>query len=201
MMETYNTIMPIITEFCERYLDEEYAAMSLLLLEKLCRKRPSPLLHGKPNTWACGIVYAIGSTNYLFDRSQPLHMRATELAGKFGLSQSTAGKKAGEICKMLNISPFEPEWTLPSMLWDNPLVWMFETENGFVVDVRHMSRDIQEAMYEAGMIPFIPADRTPTELPQEEQKVESEKIDIQKKKRQQIPIEGQITFYEEPSKE
>ncbi|MCL2513772.1 MAG: DUF6398 domain-containing protein [Oscillospiraceae bacterium] len=140
MQEKYDIIEPIITKFCEKYLNGEYAAVSLRLLEKLCRKRPSPLIKGKPNTWACGIVYAIGSTNFLFDKSTAPYMKASELAEKFGLSQSTAGSKAGEIYKLLNISTFDPDWTLPSLLGDNPFVWMFETSGGFILDARHESR-------------------------------------------------------------
>ena len=197
MQEKYDTIASIIIRFCEKNLNEEYASVSLLLLAKLCRKRPSPLIKGNPNTWACGIVYAIGSTNFLFDKSQPLHMRAKELAERFGISQSTAGNKAGEIYKLLNIAPLDPEWTLPSMLGDNPFVWMFETESGFIVDVRHAAREIQEKLFNAGMIPFIPADRKPAELPREEKKVESHKADSPKKKREQIPIEGQLTLIDD----
>jgi len=194
MQEKYDVIAPIITEFCEKHLNSEYSAVSLLLLEKLCCKRPSPLIKGKPNTWACGIVYAIGSTNFLFDKTQRPHMKAAELAEKFGLSQSTAGSKAGEILKLLKITTFDPRWTLPSNLGDNPMVWMFETKSGFIIDVRYVSREIQEEFFNAGMIPFIPADRQSAPPPQEDSNSDPEKTERSKKKKEQYPIEGQLTF-------
>jgi hypothetical protein len=40
----------------------------------------------------------------------------------------------------------------------NPLVRMVQV-NGFIVDVRHMPREVQEIAYEKGLIPYIPADR------------------------------------------
>lgn len=49
-------IVDMIDEFCRDHLNEEYAVLCRKLAEKLARKRPSPLLSGKPNAWACGIV-------------------------------------------------------------------------------------------------------------------------------------------------
>ncbi|MCL2426791.1 MAG: DUF6398 domain-containing protein, partial [Oscillospiraceae bacterium] len=199
LLDKYEIISTIIKEFCEESLNDEYSDMSLLMLEKLCRKRPSPIDYGKPNTWACGIIYAVGSINFLFDKSQTPHMRASELAEKFGISSSTAGNKAGEIRKLLNTGTLDPEWTLPSKLGDNPYVWMFETNNGLIVDVRYAPREIQESLFDEGLIPFIPADREADESARddehhkhmsEQQKTESTK------KREHVVIDGQISFDE-----
>ncbi len=62
-------IVGMIDQFCRDHLNEEYAALCRKLAEKLARKRPSPLISGKPNTWACGIVRTIGWVNFLDDRS------------------------------------------------------------------------------------------------------------------------------------
>jgi len=206
MLDKYNVIAPIITEFCETYLNEEYGAMSLLMLEKLCRKRPSPVVSGKPYTWACGIVYAVGSVNFLFDKSQTPHMRAADLAEKFGISPSTAGNKAGEIKKKLNIGVFDTEWTLPSRYGSNPMMWTFETSSGFVFDARYAPREIQEELFEAGMIPFIPADRKGDAKAKAEDRDEAkakdkDKIipinaDAQKQKSEKVNPEGQISFFD-----
>ena len=37
-------------------------------------------------------------------------------------------------------------------------MWMVEV-NGFLVDLRHVSRELQEVAFEKGLIPYIPADR------------------------------------------
>jgi len=197
MMQKYEAIAPLITGFCEEYLNEEYTAMSLLMLEKLCRKRPSPLLRGRPNTWACGIVYAIGSNNFLFDKTQTPHMRAADMAEIFGISQSTAGSKANDIKKMLRIGVFNPEWTLPSRLGDNPLIWMFESSNGLIFDARYVPREIQEQLYNAGMIPYIPDDGEDAEEAQEKGDIPSDLTDAPNEKRRQAKMEGQISFDDE----
>jgi hypothetical protein len=113
-------------------------------------------LSGKANTWACTIIYTIGSVNFIFDKSQVPTMTAKEIAESFGISASTAGNKASQIRDMLNISPFEPEWTLPSKISDNPLVWMVEVD-GFVIDVRILPLEVQIQAYKAGIIPYVPA--------------------------------------------
>jgi hypothetical protein len=40
----------------------------------------------------------------------------------------------------------------------NPMAWMIEV-NGFVLDARHVKREIQEEACRRGLIPYIPADR------------------------------------------
>ena len=71
----------IIEDFCDEKLNAEYKELCLKALAKLCRKRPSPIATGKARTWACGIVYAIGSANFIFDKSQPINMTAGDIAG------------------------------------------------------------------------------------------------------------------------
>ena len=53
--------------------------------------------------------------------------------------------------------PFDPRWVLPSLIGSNPLVWMAEV-NGLLVDLRMMSREVQELAFAKGIIPYIPAD-------------------------------------------
>jgi len=49
-------------------------------------------------------------------------------------------------------------WMLPSLVDQNPLVWMAEV-NGVLVDLRDMPRELQVIAYEKGMIPYVPADK------------------------------------------
>jgi hypothetical protein len=158
MQAKYDEVAPLIIKFCDEKLDNEYKTICLRLLEKLCRKRPSPLLGGKPHTWAAGIVYAIGQANFIFDKTQEIHLTAAELASGFGISASTASNKGAEIRKMFHIDYFNSEWLLPKSIEDNPLVWMVQV-NGLIVDIRDMSLEIQHEAFEMGIIPYIPAEK------------------------------------------
>ena len=50
------------------------------------------------------------------------------------------------------------QWTLPSRMDDNPIIWMVEV-NGFPMDIRRCPREAQAIAFEKGLIPYIPADR------------------------------------------
>ena len=54
--ETCAAITTITDDFCREHLNEEYSELARFVSAALCRKRPSPLSKGKPQTWACGIL-------------------------------------------------------------------------------------------------------------------------------------------------
>ncbi len=112
-------------------------------------------MSGKAKTWACGIVHAIGSVNFLFDLSQSPSIQAKELYEKFGVSGGTGSAKSKQIRDLMKMSVFDPNWTLPSKLETNPMAWMIMVD-GFVVDARHTPREIQEEAFKRGLIPYIP---------------------------------------------
>ena len=88
-------IVAMTDQFCREKLNEEYAILCRRLAEKLARKRPSPLLGGKPETWACGIVRTIGWVNFLDDSSNKPYMKLTAIDKAFGVGESPGqgGKK------------------------------------------------------------------------------------------------------------
>lgn len=139
-------------------MNDEYAELSRQLAATLGRKRPSPIIRGKPEVWACAIVYALGTVNFLFDKSNSPHIRADELCAVFGVSQSSGANKAKLIRDMLKMYHFDPNWCLPSRMDRNPRAWYIMV-NGLIVDARAMPREVQEIAYEKGLIPYIPADR------------------------------------------
>jgi Domain of unknown function (DUF6398) len=155
MQATFNAIVELTDAFCRAHLDEEYAQLARQATAALCRKRPSPLATGHLKTWACGTVYALGTVNFLFDRSQLPSMSAAELCAGFGVSKSTGAAKAKVVRDALDMSQIDPQWYRPSKMDENPMAWMIMV-NGFVVDVRSMPRDIQEAAYAKGLIPYLP---------------------------------------------
>lgn len=155
--ESLGVVIGLIDQFCQEHLNEEYAVLCRKLAEKLGRKRPTPLLHGSPNAWASGIVRAVGGVNFLHDKSQTPYMRSTDIDHYLGTSPSSGSAKLAAIRKMFKMHQLDPNWTSPSRLDDNPMVWMLQV-NGFMVDVRHAPREVQEIAFNKGLIPYIPAD-------------------------------------------
>ena len=151
----FDEITHLTDAFCQTYLNDEYAQLCRQLTATLSRKRPSPLLAGKAPTWASGIIHALGTVNFLFDPSQTPHIAASQIWTHFGLSSSTMQAKSKQIRDLLRIHPLDPEWTLPSRVDQNPLIWMLEV-NGLIVDIRHAPRALQEEAFRKGLIPYIP---------------------------------------------
>lgn len=157
MQPRFLEICALTNMLCNEKLNAEYGTLCRELAATLARKRPSPLNGGQAKTWACGIVYTVGSVNFLFDKSQNPHMRADELCAWFGVATSTGGNKAKQIRDMLRLNQLDGKWMLPSMVDKHPLVWMISV-NGFIVDARSLPRLIQEEAYRKGLIPYLPED-------------------------------------------
>ena len=155
MAETYGAVTTVTDAFCRDHLSGEYADLARRAAAALSRKRPSPLLRGKPRTWACGILYALGQTNFLSDRSHEPHMALGELCDLIGVGKGTASAKAKVVSNLLGLRHFHPDWTLPGLLEHDPLAWFIEVE-GLVVDARTFPLEIQEAAHREGLIPGVP---------------------------------------------
>lgn len=136
-------ITGLVDAFCREHLNEEYAVLCRRLTEKLARKRPTPLVSGKPESWACGIVRTIGWVNFLDDSSQKPHMKLTAIDKVFGVGESTGQGKSMLIRKTLKIESMDPEWTLSSRVQENPMSRMIQID-GFLVDARLLKHEIQE---------------------------------------------------------
>jgi hypothetical protein len=158
MAERFAAIKELTDAFCGERLNDEYARMIRAATAALCRKRPSPVATGTPASWAAGITHAVGTVNFVFDRSRSPHISAAELYQAFGVAESTGQGKSKRVRDALAMRSFDPDWTLPSRLADNPMVWMVSI-NGFVLDARALERDQQALLHAAGLIPFVHADQ------------------------------------------
>jgi hypothetical protein len=121
MIARYNEISQMIVECCDDLLDEEYKDISLRALAKLCRKRPSPLQRGQANSWAAGILHGIGQINFLYDKTQPLHLQSWQIPDWFDLSKDNVTKKAQVVRKTLGLTYYNFEFSLQRLIKSNPL--------------------------------------------------------------------------------
>ena len=166
MQAKYDEIAAIIVPYCDEYLNDEYKTLCTHALEKLCRKRPSLLTSGRARTWAAGIIYAIAQNNFIFDKSQPVHMTVDELVAPLGVAKTTAANKAAEIRKLLKIDHFNAEWVLASDVENNSLLWYVEV-NGFIMDARRLPLEMQIECARRGLIPYVPALKERQTAPEE----------------------------------
>ncbi|MGP0062695.1 MAG: DUF6398 domain-containing protein [Isosphaeraceae bacterium] len=154
----HDRIVALTDAFCRTHLDDEYAVLCRKLAGVLARKRPTPLTHGKPESWASGIVRVIGWVNFIGDPSNPHPLRLTDIDERIGVSEATGSAKSMAIRNLLKIRRFETEWTLPSRMEKNPMAWMIQV-NGLMMDARHAPKEVQAEAFRKGLIPYIPGDQ------------------------------------------
>jgi len=153
-------IIELTDRICTSHLDAEYAELCRKLIGKLARKRPSPVLRGAPHVWAGAVIQAVGTVNFLFDRTQRPHMTHDGLSTITGAAKTTLGAKSRLICDWLRIGPFSPEFCRRELLPNNPLVWLVQV-NGLIVDARQLPPDLQAEARRKGLIPDIPHENKP----------------------------------------
>jgi len=155
--QLFEQIVELIDAFCDTHLNDSYKELCDHMAGAICRTH-LPLSSSSPAAWAGGIVHAVGWVNFLYDPKQSIHMTPAQLAEGFGISQGTMTAKSKIIRDKLDLMQLDPDWCLPELLIDNPLVWMFDVD-GLIMDIRMAPREAQEEAYEMGLIPFIPADK------------------------------------------
>ena len=155
--QLFEQIVELIEAFCDAHLNENYKELCEHMAGEICRTH-LPLSSSSPADWAGGIVHAVGWVNFLHDPKQSPHMTSAQLAEELGVSKETMAEKSKIIRNKFDLMQLDPDWCLPELLIDNPLVWMFDVD-GLIMDIRTASRDVQQEAYEMGLIPFIPADK------------------------------------------
>jgi hypothetical protein len=151
----YEEIIGLTDAVCYKHLNEEYAELARVAAARLARKRPPPIVQGRASSWACGIVYAIGRLNFLFDKTEEPYMGASALCALFEVSVATGSAKGKAVLDALGAFPMDPRWSTSRVLAANPLVWFVEID-GLLFDARQLPRSIQEELVSLGMIPYVP---------------------------------------------
>ncbi len=157
MQVIYDEITRQTHEFCKKYLDKEYAELCRKAASALCRKRPSPLLSGGLNTWAGGIVHALCTVNFGFDKTNNPCTDLLTICEFFEVAKSTTAGKGKKVRELLKIGLFDFKWALKRLVAESSTFWMIRV-NGYFVDARSMPIEVQEIAFEKGLIPYIPGD-------------------------------------------
>ncbi len=135
-------ILELIGTFCVQKLDADYNELCEKLILKMGRKRDVPFQRGKIEIWAAAVVYAIGSINFLFDKSFEPYMTAGEISDYFGTKSTTVSSKAKQIKDMFDLWYFNPEFSTQHMNSTSPfndLVMM----DGFIVPISSIPAELQ----------------------------------------------------------
>lgn len=124
------------------------------LVAKLARKRPSPMLRGDLRIWAAATIYAVGSVNFLFDRSQPLHLSGDDLSELTGVPKSTMANKAKQIRDLLGLGRLDVEFCRRDLIGRHPSAWYVQVD-GSIVDARMLPAALQQEFRRRGLLPDL----------------------------------------------
>lgn len=158
----YDAIVTLTDTICNEYLDQEYAEYSRYLAAALARKRPSPIARGQAKSWAAGIVHALGMVNFLSDMSFEPAIKTSDLWKFFNVSAASGSNKSRDIRNMFDMYQFDPEWTLPSLMSQNSMVWMVQTPDGLILDARSFPVVMQQMLADEGIIPYVYSESSTT---------------------------------------
>lgn len=137
--ENLKKIIVLITKFCEEKLDAEYFQLSMKAIQYIIDDY-DVLNKGKPENWASAIIYAIGSINFLFDKSFEPYVKLTDITDYFGTKKSTITNKGREIKNALDLDSYDPEFSTSHIFKDNPFNKL-KMVNGFIVPVEDYFED------------------------------------------------------------
>lgn len=143
--------------FCNQKLDSDYKHLCEKLIRKLGRKRDVPFQRGKIEIWAAGVIHALGSINFLFDKSFKPYVTTDQISEYFGTKNSTVSNKAREIKDILNLRYFDSEFSTNKMIEENPFKNLV-TVDGFIVPLDSLppilQKRVQEVREKGGDIEF-----------------------------------------------
>lgn len=148
IIERQQKILDHVREFSSKKLDEEYFELAERLTQKLGRKRNVPFTTGQPEVWAAAIIHALGTINFLFDKSFKPYVSVEEINAFFGTSKSTTGNKSRQIRDLLNLDRFDREFSTKKMQESNPFD-KFVMVDGLLYTVDMLPPEQQEMVRQA----------------------------------------------------
>ncbi len=135
-------LLELTGSFCAQKLDDDYYQLCEKLILKLGRKRDLPFKSGKIEIWAAAVIHAIGSINFLFDKSFEPYVTAEQISEYFGTKKSTVSQKARQIKDMFKLGYYDTNFSTQDMTENNPFNDMVMV-NGLIVPLSSIPENLQ----------------------------------------------------------
>ncbi len=143
-------------EFCDAHLNAEYKKLCAKVIKQLAQNKFTTF-GGDLNSWAAAIIHALGTTNFLFDKSSKPHIRAKDIAEIFGVKPNNSGQKSTNIRFWLGMDHLESEFATKA--------------------TRKQQDELKNMMVETigALLPGVSLDEIRAEMPHFGQRLSSEK--------------------------
>lgn len=142
------TLLELTGAFCAKKLDDQYFELCEKLIKKMGRKRDVPFKRGKLEIWAAAVVNAIGSINFLFDKSFEPYISPKEINDHFGTKSTTVTNKARAIKDMFDLWYYSPEFSTDTMQQNNPFNNLVMVDD-IIVPIDNLPEDMQRIARQA----------------------------------------------------
>ena len=136
-------LLELTGSFCAQKLNDDYYQLCEKLILKLGRKRDVPFKSGKIEIWAAAVIHAIGSINFLFDKSFKPYVTAEQISEYFGTKKSTVSGKARQIKDMFKMKYYDSNFSTQDMTENNPFNDLVMV-NGLIVPLSSIPENLQE---------------------------------------------------------
>jgi hypothetical protein len=148
IIEKQQEIIQLAKDFCNEKINEEYAMLAEKLICKLGRKRNVPFVTGQTAIWAAAVIHALGTINFLFDKSAEPYVSIDDINDFFGTKKSTTGNKSKEIRDLLKLGLWDKEFSTKSIANNNPFA-KYVMVDGFLTLVSSLPEEYQEIVRQA----------------------------------------------------
>ena len=146
--EQKQKILDLLRPFCTEKLNEEYFEIAEKLVQKLGRKRNVPFATGQAKIWAAAVIHAIGTINFLFDKSFEPYLSVDDINDYFGTNKSTTGNKSKQVRDLLKLAPWDPEFSTRKMQESNPM-HNYVMVDGFMIPLDSIPEQYQQLVRQA----------------------------------------------------
>lgn len=127
---------------CSAHLNDDYRSLLHRAVTALAAQQPSPLLKGYAASWCAGLVHAIGTANFLFERTQTPHCTIKTIQAVFGVSSSVVYAHSKKARELLQIEPLAKRWTLAAFQQPSADPQLVQV-NGMTIDIRKLPSHAQ----------------------------------------------------------
>ena len=141
-------ILELTNAFCDEKLNEEYSLLCKKLINKMGRKKDVPFKRGRIDIWAAAVVHAIGSVNFLFDKSFEPYASVSDINDYFGTKSSSVSQKSKRIMDLFKMTYFDSEFSTGGMNDVSPLNNMVVVD-GYIMPLNTLPKEYQEMVREA----------------------------------------------------
>jgi len=132
-LKKQTNIRQLVSDYCEKQLNEEYKKLCLILMNDICDYDEDFFNRGKENIWAASIIWAIGSVNFLTDKTFEPYATLSDICNYFDTKTSTVGQKAGKLRDMFDIDYFNSRYQREESGIADIFGKLLMTEEGFVI--------------------------------------------------------------------